>query len=386
MFRKDLVKIKAYKPGRPIEEVKRALGLKEVYKLASNEVPFAPNYIKKAILKEVANVNRYPEGGCFYLRRALAKQLKVDRDQIVFGNGSDELIVLALEAFIQKGDEIVVAYPTFLIYELQGMVKGAKVRRLPLKDFRYDLDAMAKAITNKTKIVFIANPDNPGGTYLNKIEVEQFLKKIPKNVLVFLDEAYFEFAPSNFPKSLNLLKKRGNIIVTRTFSKAYGLAGLRIGYGVTTKKIADILNKIREPFNVDRIAQVAAIEALKNKDFLNKVLKFVKKEKQYLYNELKKLKFDFIESATNFVLINLKKDTASLNEYLLKEGVIIRELRGWGLNNFFRVTVGLHKENVKFIKCLKSYMCCQNMYGKITKNVKCKTKNHSAKLKITKVC
>lgn len=354
--RKELNKINAYKPGRPIEEVKRLFNLDEVYKLASNENPFPPLYIGKAIQDELKNINRYPLGDSFYLRKVLAKKLKVCPEQIVFGNGSDEVIVLALRALISAGDEVIVAYPTFLIYEIQAKIERAKVIRVPLANFKYSLDEIAKKITKKTKIVFIANPDNPTGTYLNQKEIERFLARIPKTVLVFFDEAYFEFAPGDFPKTLKFLEQRGNIIVTRTFSKAYSLAGLRIGYGVTTKKLAEVLNKIREPFNINRLAQVSAIAALKNKEFLKKVVTHLKKEKAYLYKELKKNNLFFLESATNFILVDFKKDTENICNYFLKKGIIVRGLGNWGFKNFFRVTVGLSKENRKFIQCLNAYL------------------------------
>jgi len=347
--------VQSYKPGKPIEEVKRALKLKDVYKLASNEIPFYPDYIKAAIAKELKNINRYPEASCFYLRQALAKKLKVSEDNIVFGNGSDELITLALRAFVSEQDEIIVANPTFLIYEIQARIQGAKVKKVILKELSYDLEAMAKAVTKKTKIIFIANPDNPTGSYSCSKAVKSFLNSIPKNVLVFFDEAYFEFAPKDFPDSLDILKSRGNVIVTRTFSKAYGLAGLRVGYGVTSKEIACVLNKVREPFNVNRFAQVAAIEALKSRGFLNKVISFTKREKEYFYKEFTKLGLPFNKSATNFVLVKFK-GADKLYNYLLKRGVIIRELSGWGLRDYFRVTVGKQKENHKFISCLRSYL------------------------------
>lgn len=355
-YRRELNKINSYKPGRPIEEVKRSLKLAEVQKLASNEIPFPPYYITKAIRKEIKNINRYPESGSFYLRKALSGKLGVNRDQIIFGNGSDELIVLTLKALISKGDEVVVAYPTFLIYEIQAKVTGAKVVRVPFEGLKCPLSEIAKKISRKTKIVFIANPDNPTGTYLNQKEVEKFLAKIPKQVLVFFDEAYFEFAPKDFPQTLKFINKRGNVMVIRTFSKVYGLAGLRIGYGVTTRELAGVLNKIREPFNINRFAQVAALAALKNKGFLNKVIAYVKKEKEYLYGELRKCKLSFTESATNFILVDFGSDVSALCNYLLKQGVIVRDLKSWGMKNCFRVTVGLSRENGKFIRHLKSYL------------------------------
>jgi histidinol-phosphate aminotransferase len=355
-FRKGLEKITPYKPGKPIEEVKRALGLKEVYKLASNEIPFAPLYIRKAILEELKNINRYPESNCFYLRKALAKKIDVKEECIIFGNGSDELITLTLRVFVEDKDEVIIAYPTFLMYEIQAQAQGAKIIKVPLRDCRYDLEAMAKKVNAKTKVIFIANPDNPTGTYVNHRELSDFLKKIPKNIFVYLDEAYREFAPSDFPRPDIFLKERGNIFYVRTFSKVYGLAGLRIGYGVTTEETAKAINKIRDPFNINRFAQVAALSALKNENFLKKTISYVFKEKQYLYKELQSLNISFIKSATNFILVDFKDTASGLCDYFLKNGVIVRELTAWGFKNFFRVTVGLHKENEKFTSCLKKYL------------------------------
>ncbi|MBP7088682.1 MAG: histidinol-phosphate transaminase [Candidatus Omnitrophica bacterium] len=354
--RKELKKVNNYKPGKPIEEVKRALKIKEVYKLASNEIPFRPLYLRKAINQELNNINRYPESNCFYLRQKLSKKLGVQKEQLIFGNGSDELITLCLRAIINSGDEVIVSYPTFLIYEIQAKIQNAKVVKVPLENYRYSLNKIAERVNKNTKIIFIANPDNPTGTYLNHNEVKNFLNNIPKKVLVYFDEAYFEFAPIGFPQTLKFLKQRGNILITRTFSKAYGLAGLRIGYGITSKEIANCLNKIRDPFNINRLAQVSAVSALENISFSKKIVEYINKEKKYLYRELGKCNLSFVKSATNFILVNFDKDVSFLSNYLLKQGVIIRELKSWGLKNCFRVTVGLHKENKKFIVLLRDYL------------------------------
>lgn len=354
--RKELKKINNYKPGKPIEEVKRTLKIEKVYKLASNEIPFCPLYLRRTINKELNNINRYPESSCFYLRQKLSKRLGVREEQLVFGNGSDELITLCLRAAISSGDEVIVAYPTFLIYEIQARIQNAKIVKVPLENYRYSLNKIAERINKNTKIIFIANPDNPTGTYLKHNEIKSFLKNIPKRVLVFFDEAYFEFAPSDFPQTLEFLKQRGNILIARTFSKAYGLAGLRVGYGITTKEIANCLNKIREPFNINRFAQVSAVSALENISFSKKIIEYINKEKKYLYQELKKCNLTFLESATNFILVNFKKDASFLCDYLLRQGVIIRDLKSWGLKNCFRVTIGLHKENKKFIVLLRDYL------------------------------
>lgn len=357
LVRRSLKKLKPYEPGKPIEELQREFKLSKVYKLASNEVPFSPDYIRKSVMAEIANLHRYPEAGSFYLRHELAKKLKINGEQLVFGNGSDELIVMTLRAFVTPGDEVIIASPTFLIYEVQSNVAGARIKKIPMRNRRYDLDRFARAITGKTRVIFIANPDNPHGTYVTHAEVVKFLKKVPERVIVFFDEAYFEFVDKkDYPRTMSLLKKRKNIILSRTFSKAYGLAGVRIGYAVSSREIAGCLNSIREPFNIDRLAQVCALAALKNQQFVKKVKTHTTREKKYLYREFEKLDLEYIPSVTNFVLIDFKKDVTRLNEYLLRRGVIIRPLAGWGLPKFFRVTVGLHKENEMFIRHLKGFL------------------------------
>ncbi|MDD5195746.1 MAG: histidinol-phosphate transaminase, partial [Candidatus Omnitrophica bacterium] len=311
--------------------------------------------IRKDILKELSNINRYPESSCFYLRRQLAKNNAVGTEQIVFGNGSDELITLTLRAFTDRDDEVIIAYPTFLMYEIQANACGAQVVRVPLKNFRYSLSDIAASVTAKTKIIFIANPDNPTGTYITHTQLENFINKIPRNILLYLDEAYFEFAPADFPRSKELLARRGNIVIARTFSKAYGLAGLRIGYGITSPQIASSLNTIREPFNINRFAQVAAVAGLKNKAFLKKVTSLVAREKKYFYAQFEKLGISFVESAANFILVDFHTEAKAFCDYLLKNGIIVRELSGWGFKNFFRVTISTHKENKKFITLLAKY-------------------------------
>jgi len=355
--RNSLRKLKAYKPGKPAEELKRELGIDRVYKLASNESPFCPLHIKRAVLEELNNVNRYPQGDCFYLRKLLAAKLKVNKEQLVFGNGSDDIIIMTIRAFADSSSNIVIASPTFLMYELQARASGVDVRKVPLKNYRYDLKAMARSVNKNTAVVFIANPDNPHGTYIYHSEIVEFLSRIPKSTLVFLDEAYYEFVPKKkFPQSIKLLNERGNIIITRTFSKAYGLAGSRIGYAVTTLSISEELNKVREPFNVNRFAQAAAVASLKNNSFMKDSVNYINKEKKFFYKVFKNLNIEYIESATNFILVNFKGNTRKLYHYLLKRGVIIRDLSSWGMDGFFRVTVGLHKENVFFVKNFRNYL------------------------------
>ena len=352
-WKKILDELMPYKPGKPIEEVKRELGLEDVIKLASNENPIeASPQVVKAIAEAASNVNRYPDGGCFYLRRALSRKLSVGEENIVFGNGSDEIIVLALNAFVEPGDEVVVADPTFLIYHIASLAKGATVRAVPLKDYRYDADAMLKAVTKRTKVVFIANPDNPTGSYLTKKEFETFLENISEDVLVFIDEAYYEFAQGgDYPETLSLIEREDrNVVIARTFSKAYGLAGLRVGYGVARKDIAQVLNKVREPFNVNSLAQVAALAALEDKEYFDRSVALVRDEKKRFYETFDALTLEYMPSKTNFVLVNTARDSVKVFNYLLERGIIIREMSTWGLAGFVRVNIGLKQENDKFFE------------------------------------
>ncbi|HRZ40226.1 MAG TPA: aminotransferase class I/II-fold pyridoxal phosphate-dependent enzyme, partial [Candidatus Omnitrophota bacterium] len=232
-----LLSLAPYQPGRPIDEVKRELGLRSVIKLASNESPFGPSpRVLKAIEKAALDVNRYPDGGCFYLRQEVSKQLSVKAGQLVFGNGSDELIILALRSFVNPGDEILVSDPSFMVYSIGGKAVGAKVRVVPMKDFHHDLKALAAAVTENTKIIFLDNPGNPAGTYITDQALRDFLTKIPSRVVVFLDEAYYEYAclQKDYPCSLSWISQYPNVIVARTFSKIYALAGLRVGYALAS--------------------------------------------------------------------------------------------------------------------------------------------------------
>ncbi|MBD3380248.1 MAG: histidinol-phosphate transaminase [Candidatus Omnitrophica bacterium] len=355
-WKKHLNDVTPYKPGKPIEEVKRELGLEDVIKLASNENPLgcSPGAIE-AIKKAVPDINRYPDGGCHYLRQDLAAKLGLSPENFVFGNGSDEVIVLALHAAVDPGDEVIVADPTFAVYSIASKVKNAKVIKVPLKDFKYDLEAMAEAVTGRTKAVFIANPDNPTGSYANSGELDAFIEKMPKRVLVFLDEAYYEFARGgDYPESLKYIDREDRtVVVARTFSKAYGLAGLRIGYGVARPEIADFLNRVREPFNVNSLAQVAAKAALDDEDFVSRSRQLVDSEKEKIYKALKDLGVEYIPSRTNFILINTGRDSSRIFEHVLSKGVIIREMSPWGLKGFIRMNIGLPEENDRFLQVFK---------------------------------
>ncbi len=348
--------VEGYKPGKSVEQAQRGSRKKVSFiKLASNENALgASPMAMTALRKAVKNLQQYPDPVCHDLRAALAKKLKLKPENFVFGNGSDELLVMAIRAFVEADEEVIVAQPTFLIYELQSKVSGASVKVVPLSQMRYDLKAMAAAVTSKTKLIFIANPDNPTGTYVNHDEVVHFLEQLPAHVVVVMDEAYFEFAEGkDYPKSLSVLDKYP-IIVTRTFSKAYGLAGLRIGYGMMQPALAEALNAVREPFNVNTLAQAAAIGALKDKAFLAASKKLVREGRRFLERELIQLGFHVVPSATNFVLFEVGLKGQELAESLLTRGVIIREMKGWKLPGFLRVTIGTMAQNKKFVQALKA--------------------------------
>lgn len=351
-----LSRVKNYRPGKPLEELQREYGIRNAVKMASNENALGPSPKALAALKRaLPNVHRYPDGGCFYLRRRLSRFLNVKPETLVFGNGSDELLVLAVRAFARPGDEVVIADPTFLIYEIASQVEEAKIIKVPMKRFHYDLPAMAAKIGAKTKLVFIANPDNPVGTHIGGRELITFLKKVPRRVIVVLDEAYFEFARArkDYPDSLRLLRAFDNLIVTRTFSKAYGLSGLRVGYAVTAPPIANALNKVREPFNVNLLAQAAAVAALDDAAHLRKTLKMVDEGRRYLYQELKSMGVLCVDTATNFMLMDLRTDAEAVYEKLLRKGVIVRSMKAWGLDTYIRVTIGRMDENKRFVKALR---------------------------------
>jgi len=347
-----------YVPGKPIEEVKRELGLASVAKLASNENALGPSPRALAAAKNaMEGVNRYPDGASFYLKRALAKKFELQPRNFIIGNGSDELIVLAARAFLEKGDEVIIAKPTFLIYDIVAKISGARIRHVPLKSFRYDLKAMKSAVSARTKLVFIANPDNPTGTYVTGKEMRGFLRRLPNDVIVFIDEAYYEFARSNkdYPNGIDFIS-RNNVIVARTFSKAYGLSGLRVGYAIAGPALIDVMNRVREPFNVNSVAQTAALAALTDSEFLKKTLLFTDREKRKLCGAFESMRLSYIPSATNFVLVDLKRSSKKVFKALLKRGFIVRDMNAWGMTTFIRVTVGTAKENDSFIKTLRDIL------------------------------
>jgi len=345
--------ISPYVPGKPIEELERELGISGSIKLASNENPAGPSpHAIKALRKGLLDLNRYPDGSCHYLRQALSEKLRVKDEEIIFGNGSNEIIELAVRTFLVPGDEAVMAHPSFVVYSTIVRAVQGKNIIVPLKEWRHDLQEMASRITNQTKIVFIANPNNPTGTINTKAEMHAFMEKIPPGVLVVVDEAYYEYVNDPaYADSISYFRKGRDILILRTFSKIYGLAGLRIGYGIAGSEIIDAMNRVRQPFNINSLAQKAAVAALEDEKHIARTKRLNEKGKKYLYRELDSMKIEYITTDANFIFIHLKDESAvQLYESLLRKGVIIRPMG----NKAIRVTIGLPEENKRFIETMKA--------------------------------
>ncbi|MDO8662569.1 MAG: histidinol-phosphate transaminase [Candidatus Omnitrophota bacterium] len=357
LVRKNILKVNAYIAGKPIEETKRQLGLKDVIKLASNENPLGPSpKAVAAIRKTASGVNRYPDSQGFYLKKKLAKALEIKPENIVLGNGSDELIDIIIKTFVEDDENIVTADTTFLEYEIIAGVNNRKVTKVPLRYFKYDLESIKKNIDKQTKLIFIANPNNPTGTYVTKFELDDFLRGLPDHCLVVLDEAYDAFIDVNdFPNMFNGFKNK-KIILLKTFSKSYGLAGLRIGYAVLNEELAGYMERVRQPFNTNLLAQAGAMAAIEDREFLRKTRRIVLEGKDYLYGNLKKLGLAYVPSVANFILIDVGQDGVELFNKMLRFGVIVREMKQYGLKNFIRVTIGTKKENERFVKVLKKIL------------------------------
>ena len=347
----NIKNITPYSPGKPIEELERELGISGSIKLASNENPLGPSPKAVAAIKRaLAGLNRYPDGSGYYLSQALAKKYDVDISQIILGNGSNELIELVVRTFIQPGDEVISADPSFVVYKMITQAAGGTNVVVPLKDNRHDLDAMAGRLSGRTKIVFIANPNNPTGTMNRSAEMDRFMDRVPAHVIVAVDEAYTEYVlRTDYPDSLDYLKAAKNVLALRTFSKIYGLAGLRIGYGITTPEIAELMNKVRQPFNTSSLGQIAAVAALSDRKHVERSLAINNEGKQFLYHSFDRLGISYIPTETNFILFESPFDGRELYNTLLKTGVIIRAMGGKKL----RVTIGLPDENKRFINELE---------------------------------
>jgi len=358
LAKRNVLDIKPYEPGKPIEELKRELGIPRIVKMASNENPLGPSRRAVLAIKRAASmVNRYPDGSCYYLKQALSRHLNVSFDNLIIGNGSNEIIELVLRTFLSSAEEVIMSEPSFLIYNIACRVQDGTPVVIALREFKPDLDAMKNAITDRTKLIFIDNPNNPTGRSIGESEVEGFLEDRPENMVVIFDEAYNEFVErDDFPDTVRYIGRK-NVIVLRTFSKAHALSGLRIGYGIADKEIIELMNRVRQPFNVNSLAQVAAIASLQDREHIANSKLAVSEGKRFLYENLDTIPgLSYIKSDTNFILINVGRRGRDVFEALLKKGVIVRSMEAYKLDNFIRVTVGTMAENTRFIKALKETM------------------------------
>lgn len=347
-------KLVPYVPGKPIEELERELGVFGAAKLASNENPLGPSPLAVAAMREcLSRTNLYPDGSCFLLRSKLSEKLGVEPDRIIVGNGSNEVIETIARTFMGPGDEAVYGRHAFIVYPLVTQAIGAVHAVSPMPALVHDLEDMLSRITRKTKIVFIANPNNPTGTIVRAVEFERFLERVPENVMVVVDEAYFEYVDDpEYPDTLRYHSVRDSLVTVRTFSKIYGLAGLRVGYGIASRETVSFVNRVREPFNVNSVAQVAAAAALDDARHIRLSRELNGREREYFREKLARLGVPHTESHGNFFLIDLRRNPVEVYEALLRDGVITRPVGGYGLKDHLRVSFGLREENEKFMKSL----------------------------------
>ncbi len=350
----NILSIKPYVPGKPIEALERELGVTQSIKLASNENPLGPSPKAIAALREaLAGLHRYPDGSGHALIQDLARHLECPVDTIVMGNGSDDIIALLVNTLMQPGDRAIMPRPSFLMYEIAVKAMGGEPVFVPLQSLAIDLDAMHEAVDDRTRMVFLCNPNNPTGTAISREDFDRFINALPAEVVVVVDEAYIEFVRD--PACLQSMMYWGSgrpIVTLRTFSKLYGLAGLRVGYGVMPADLAGYLNRIRQPFNVNSLAQVAARAALKDQAFVDRTLRLVHDGLSYLFDALANLGLRCFPTQSNFFLIDVEQDAEAVFEAMLHQGVIVRSMKGYGYPQYIRVNVGTPEENQKFITAL----------------------------------
>jgi histidinol-phosphate aminotransferase len=350
----DIQSLSPYVPGKPIEELQREFGLARVIKLASNENPLGPSPKAVAALTECnETLHRYPDGGAYRLRQALADRWKVTSEHVILGNGSDEILGLLARTFLAPDDEAVMADQTFVIYKMEVVAAHGKPVVVPLTQWTHDLEGMARAVTPKTKLLFLCNPNNPTGTMVSADAVERLMGRIPPDVIVVFDEAYVEYVRDpHFPESIAYVRQGRNAIVLRTFSKIYGLAGLRIGYGITTPEINTFLNRVRPPFNANSLAQRAALAALEDDEHVARSRAVNAAGMEQVGAGLQALGLSPIPSQANFLYVDVKRDGRTVFDTLLREGIIVRHIEG----SMVRVTIGRPDENVAFLNALRKVL------------------------------
>ncbi|MGE6244887.1 histidinol-phosphate transaminase [Psychrobacter proteolyticus] len=358
----SILALAPYQTGKPIEELTREYGVSDVVKLASNENPMGCSpRVTLAVTEQLGQLSRYPDGNGYYLKQALADFNDVNANQITLGNGSDDLLDILARSFVGADDAIVYSQYAFVVYPMLAKMQGATGIEVPAQRFGHNLKAMSQAVQDNpnTKIVFIANPNNPTGTQLEQKELRQFVASVSSSVLVVLDEAYIEYSPESNNRAL--LDEFDNVIIVRTFSKAYGLAGLRVGYALSSVAVADLLNRIRQPFNVSRVGLAAAAAALADQDFIEKTRLINDEQMRWLEKQFDALGLGFVKSHANFIMVEVQVEmeditAASIHQALLEQGVIVRPLDAYGLPNWLRITVGVAEDNLRLIDTLRSIL------------------------------
>ena len=353
-----LASLKPYVPGKPLSELERELGISGSIKLASNENPLGPSpQVRAALQAQITDVPRYPDGGAYELRGALARHHDLDPACVTVGNGSNDVLDMIARVFLWAGRESLFSQYAFAVYPISSMAVGATLRVAPAKDYGHDLDAMRDLVTDQTGVVWIANPNNPTGTCLGQGALRGFIESIPSTIPVVLDEAYFEYAiDTDYPDTSRWLGDFPNLIVTRTFSKAYGLAALRVGYGLSHPDVADLLNRVRQPFNVDSFAQAGALAALADREHLQQSVALNRRGMAQLVDGVQRIGLQFIPSAGNFLTIDLGREASPVDQALLRLGVITRPVANYGLPNHLRVSIGLESENARFLQALEQVL------------------------------
>lgn len=350
----NILRLKPYKPGKPIEELERECGIKDSIKLASNENPLGPSPKAVAAMQAaMGNLHRYPDGSGYGLVSKLSDKLAMPKQRIVLGNGSDDVIGMLTRVYLSPGDEAIMTDPSFLMYEIYVNTVNAVPVFVPLRHLEIDLAAMAAAVTDRTRMIFITNPNNPTGSYITTDAFKEFFQKLPPEIVVVLDEAYVEFATApDCLDGLTQIAEDRPVVVLRTFSKAYGLAGIRIGYGIMPAAMAAMCNRVREPFNTNLLAQAGAAAALEDDDFLDQTRTLVHAELAFLQDRLKAMGVDCFPTQSNFFLIDVKKDADEVFEQMLQKGVIVRSMVSYGYPAYIRVNVGIRRENKRFLDAL----------------------------------
>ncbi len=344
----------SYQAGKPAEELERELGLSEIIKLASNENPLGAGKLARIVLRKGCNeLSRYPDGSGYDLKNKLASRLNVEADQIVLGNGSNELLELVARVFVSAENEVIFSEHSFAVYSLVTQAIGAKAVVVPASDWGNDLSAMLTAITDATRLIFIANPNNPTGTWIAGDELEAFVRQVPDHVIVVIDEAYFEYVQEpDYPNAVNWLPSCPNLLVTRTFSKIHGLAALRLGYGIASSDMSELLNRVRQPFNVNTLASVAGLAAIDDHEHIQNSIKTNHQGLRQIEQACNSLGLAYIPSVGNFLCIDFSKPAMPIYDALLREGVIVRPVANDKMPDFLRVTVGTCTENARFIDAL----------------------------------